>query len=524
MEGSISSDYGGDDPDFGIFCFCGEPAPLTKSTTQSNPGRRFFGCANFKACGFFCWYEPSIGEARSDLGPMRVQTKTKALRAVERCESSKKRKTTTITSDSGTIMDRSVWRNLPPEIIGRVLSLLPVKCLCRFKCVSPSWDSLISSPHFAKTHLHITNNTPNKPQKTLLISSSRALSRDLYSVDFAAANPTAEKLDFALPVRDRINWVRGWGSCNGLVLVSDEGLAEECEEGILVRDGGVNYNLFLFNPFTTESKELPDSHVLDLCSVDDIHFIVNGVGYDSSTDDYKVVMLHSREVFYYNGISNSTRVAVYSLKTDAWRKFQDLRYNPMEHIHGVCFNERLHWLCQRTNGSKVVVAFDLSDEIFREVHLPASFDNYLPASFNNYYGCWHHFRVVLASCLCLVVSRYEGSEIDVWMMMKYGVRESWTKFTIANHGMPLGDVLYLAAEEEFVLRMIEDIGVRIQPVREKLVVYNPKNKTLRDMVVCGIPTKYTVGGNYIETLVSPNHGGRIWRHYEASLGESSKSY
>ncbi|KAI8557125.1 hypothetical protein RHMOL_Rhmol05G0311000 [Rhododendron molle] len=44
------------------------------------------------------------------------------------------------------------------------------------------------------------------------------------------------------------------------------------------------------------------------------------------------------------------------------------------------------------------------------------------------------------------------------------------------------------------------------------------------MVVCGIPTKYTVGGNYIETLVSPNHGGQIWRQYEASLGESSKSY
>ncbi|KAG5550658.1 hypothetical protein RHGRI_015566 [Rhododendron griersonianum] len=57
MEGSISSDYGGDDPDFGIFCFCGEPAPLTKSTTQSNPGRRFFGCANFKVR---FWYEPNL--------------------------------------------------------------------------------------------------------------------------------------------------------------------------------------------------------------------------------------------------------------------------------------------------------------------------------------------------------------------------------------------------------------------------------------------------------------------------------
>ncbi|KAG5550661.1 hypothetical protein RHGRI_015567 [Rhododendron griersonianum] len=48
MEGSISSDDGRDDPDFGIICFCGEPAPLTKSETQKNPGRRFFGCTNYK--------------------------------------------------------------------------------------------------------------------------------------------------------------------------------------------------------------------------------------------------------------------------------------------------------------------------------------------------------------------------------------------------------------------------------------------------------------------------------------------
>ncbi|KAI8557127.1 hypothetical protein RHMOL_Rhmol05G0311200 [Rhododendron molle] len=44
MEGSISSDDCRDDPDFVIICFCGEPAPLIKSTTPKNPGRRFFGC------------------------------------------------------------------------------------------------------------------------------------------------------------------------------------------------------------------------------------------------------------------------------------------------------------------------------------------------------------------------------------------------------------------------------------------------------------------------------------------------
>ncbi|KAF7147696.1 hypothetical protein RHSIM_Rhsim03G0122200 [Rhododendron simsii] len=79
MEGSSSGNNRIGDPDFWIFCFCGEPAPLRKSGTQKNPGRRFFGCANYKPCHL---------QGRADLGPMMVQTKTKVVTTVEQCESS----------------------------------------------------------------------------------------------------------------------------------------------------------------------------------------------------------------------------------------------------------------------------------------------------------------------------------------------------------------------------------------------------------------------------------------------------
>ncbi|KAF7151073.1 hypothetical protein RHSIM_Rhsim02G0156200 [Rhododendron simsii] len=92
MEGSSSGNNGSGDPDFEIFCYCGEPTVLRKSGTQKNPGRRFFGCRNYKIegsldCGFFCWYEPCILQGRGDLGPMMVQTKKKAMTTVEQCES-----------------------------------------------------------------------------------------------------------------------------------------------------------------------------------------------------------------------------------------------------------------------------------------------------------------------------------------------------------------------------------------------------------------------------------------------------
>ncbi|KAI8530099.1 hypothetical protein RHMOL_Rhmol11G0029100 [Rhododendron molle] len=63
MEGSCSGNNGSGDHDFRMFCFCGEPTPLRKSGTQKNPGRRFFGCANYK-------------------------TKKKGVRTVKQCESS----------------------------------------------------------------------------------------------------------------------------------------------------------------------------------------------------------------------------------------------------------------------------------------------------------------------------------------------------------------------------------------------------------------------------------------------------
>lgn len=165
----------------------------------------------------------------------------------------------------------------------------------------------------------------------------------------------------------------------------------------------------------------------------------------------------------------------------------------------------------RFDGSYVILAFDLWDEIFREVKLPSSHDNY-----------WlHHCHmVVLVGCLCVVFSLFNG--IDVWVM-KYGVRESWTKFTIAFHGMSKVDVLCLLAEDDFVLTdaMVEDgngerlldesIGrLRDESGRRKLVVYSLKKETPRELVVCEIPTHYTVWGNYIETLISPDHGGPVF--------------
>ncbi|XP_058198149.1 F-box/kelch-repeat protein At3g06240-like [Rhododendron vialii] len=394
----------------------------------------------------------------------------------------------------GETNDFSHWAIFPPEIIADILSRLPVKSLCRFKCVSPSWNFLISSPYFAQTHLNRTNASNPKHLVRNIIFFCR--SHDLYSVNLTADIPFATKIDFSKSLQQppENKWANVLGSCNGLLLASDK---------------GNNSNFLLLNPSTRECKKLPP-----LPFVIDLYMYGYGLGYDSSKDDYKVVLLSSchtesgsksESQSESSTLSGTTIVAVYSHKTNAWRRIKVIHCILGLTSFGVNCNGRLHWLSFRGN-SYVMVAFDWEDEIFREVPLPASFvhDDFA------YYDV-----VIVGDCLCLV----DKTRSVIWMMKEYGVRASWTKILICRHNMRLLDVLGLFAEEEFVLNIT---GKMIQ---DKLVVYNPTQRTLRGIPVRGIPTIFRFGGTYVESLVSPhlcNHGGGIGKQGQSSSGMLEK--
>lgn len=302
---------------------------------------------------------------------------------------------------------------------------------------------------------------------------------DLYSVDFDNVNRTATRLEFSTAEQqDAVEWVRVWGSSDGLLLVSDEG----------------NSNLILLNPSTRECKKLPTCPFFHaLVGVGEFVAYAYGIGYDSCTDGYEVVMLS------YSGLSHITIVAVYSLRNDAWRRLRDFPSMLMRYTCGVLFNGCLHWLGWRA-GSFAIVAINLPDEIFKEVPLPGALN-----------ACtigYSYELVVLGDCLCLV-SRPLSYQFRVWMMKEYGVRESWNKITIERPERPRLILLGLLAEDELLFKSNEVIldGDKTK----KLVVYNPKKRTMRDIVVCGIPSEFAFRGTYVESLVSPHHRGGIGR-------------
>ncbi|KAI3784535.1 hypothetical protein L1987_43634 [Smallanthus sonchifolius] len=362
-------------------------------------------------------------------------------------------------------MSTPARNNLPTEITEAILRLLPAKSLGRFKSVSKTWDLLISNPQFIKTHLH-----RHKTSKLILVSDTKSL----YSLGINELLPylnsddipaTAKELSFRSPP---MRWEEILGSCNGLVLAKD-----------------VNDTIFLMNPTTQELLNIPPS---PFALPDRESFVMYGFGYDSSTDDYKVISISFWDTDNeHNPDCTDMFVSVYSLRNNSWRKLRD---SPYDHavghlISGVLINQSLHWLTSTRPGySSTIVAFSLVNEEFNEIDLPDSIAND-KAVFNE--------LVDLGGKLGLFGT---GVGNDLWVMEEYGVGESWTRVCI--HGVeidPVKPVCLVEGSDRDIVLGDED-GV---------VVYNIDERRCRDVRMIGGPSGFAIGGMYVESLESPKH-------------------
>ncbi|KAL3508093.1 hypothetical protein ACH5RR_033475 [Cinchona calisaya] len=369
----------------------------------------------------------------------------------------------------------SDFAGLPQELITQILLRLPAKSIGRFRCVSKPWNSLLSSPNFIKSHL--TLQSIHNPQNLIIISSS---DHSLFTLNFnlkSSSNSSSRRREDG--VSRKLKNCRGkWncllGSCNGLVLVLDY---KNC--------------MFLMNPTTLEIVKVSYfSLALDLLA----SFSLSGFGYDSSSDDYKFVKL---ECFDQPGGGKRTLVNVYSLKTKTWRRSENSLFDhisPRELCPGVFLNGAIHWLAtdSSTEGSPVVVFFDLSTEKFNQV---------VPSCFNKSTGSYAYKLVVLGGYLGMVCDViHENSQfsdhICIWLMKEYGVQESWTKLVV---NMPQNAELFKP------ICQFGDDEVVFMENGAKLVLHNLKEKSSMNMVVHGTPRMYYDGiMTFTESLVSPS--------------------
>ncbi|PIA38343.1 hypothetical protein AQUCO_02800196v1 [Aquilegia coerulea] len=363
----------------------------------------------------------------------------------------------------------SMISNISEDVLMEILCKLPVKFIIQCKCVCKPWRTLVTTTRFVKFHL----SQANKKSPNLLLASS--FHKNFYSLDCETCDECV-RLNLDMPPLNRISIV---GSCNGLVCLSDD-----------------KSYVLLWNPSTREHVIVHYDHLGssdyrgDRINNNERSTAVMGFGYDSFTEDYKLVKIeYFYDVYGFGTMTEFDRceVRVSTLGTNSWRLIDDTPSPPcyignlfrVAHVNGV-----LYWVGLRGIGielSKSIISFDLRTEKFGEVSWPEFED--------------HSYRDlglgVLRGSLC--VFSYHLEHVDIWVKMDYGLEESWSwtrQFFIARSTKYL-EPLVLLKNGEILLQM----GYR------SLLVYNPRNETVTVPNVRGIPDRFRTS-TYVESLTS----------------------
>ncbi|KAL9154507.1 hypothetical protein ABFS82_10G119300 [Erythranthe guttata] len=278
--------------------------------------------------------------------------------------------------------------DVPSELAHEILRRLPAESLLRFRAVCKGWRRLIDSPSFIRTHA--ANQTSST---TLLIRNSigtRFCSLTLDSLNFEDTDQTIDLTPVKALYRTGVPRapVLPVASCNGLILNSHY---------------DIDKTWVIWNPLTRQFHELPEFEGHS-------RLIGSGLGYDSVSDDYKVVRLDD----HWGCRKTVRRTSIYGLKSDSWRVIENYPCDCIwpNQIVGVFLNGALHWLSRDS-----VIVLVLETGRYHKLPLPE------PTGIAELFET--HLDVLGG---CLVVSYYYMiTRLDGWVMKDYGVGDSWAK-------------------------------------------------------------------------------------------------
>ena len=323
-------------------------------------------------------------------------------------------------SDSLSMLD-----SLPHEILTNIFVRLPIKSIVTCTAVCKTWKSLLQNPTFISNHLHHSSNNNNNKHPLLLfrlcsLELAEAVSemtieeneKEQYVLHFDNQdfNEYARFDDFPFHGQSYGGIFHVVGTCNGLIFLADDLY-------------GYHYKFFLWNPCVRKFVKLPKPNITFFSHGG--YDATVGFGFDSKTNDYKVVRFVTLEEKGQKGKS-PPEVEVYSLSTGKWRMVTALP--PIGAARGrepeAFVNGALHWVALRKTGNKFlnfVMVFDLRDEVFREIALPKLSDQN---------GDEYWVRVSISAygnSLALFQRGFSIHCFGIWVMKDYADASSWTK-------------------------------------------------------------------------------------------------
>ncbi|EYU23200.1 hypothetical protein MIMGU_mgv1a024656mg, partial [Erythranthe guttata] len=302
-----------------------------------------------------------------------------------------------------------ISHHLPEEIIEEILYRLPVKSLLRFKCVSQSWRSLISTKQFIETHLQHSKKIESFTDKRIISTCSKSSCPGRLKACYLSSlltEPVTRAFSFNFFPMNSSRDIVIVGSCNGLICV----LVDACR-------------FFLLNPSTREFKELPDFFTGTTCPKNLGSISGYGFGFDESSCDYKVYAVFSMTSPYDRdvGFPSKSVARVYSFKTDSWgvNAFFEDRWTIGQ---GKFVSGKLHWInYYKTKLKWEIVCFDLTNESFGTVERPSCME-----------GCYIPRLGVFKGCLCMSFDCALTVGFDILIWNEYGVEDSWSRLCLSR--------------------------------------------------------------------------------------------
>ncbi|XP_075108149.1 F-box/kelch-repeat protein At3g23880-like [Nicotiana tabacum] len=385
---------------------------------------------------------------------------------------------------------------IPEELMVPIFSRLSPKSLLRFRCISRSWNSLISSSEFISLHTYC-NILQKPPAGKIIRYFSLTQRKEIYSIrliDVLAGIETEFKI--GAPFNGIVRYYyRIVGLCNGVLCLSDDLFVSE---NLLV----------LWNPMIGRSITLPMSSLENLGN----YMLVCGFGYAIKTRDYKVVrMAYARGD---GGYLVPPKVEVYALSSGIWKEFDG--FIPDNGVIEYFWTQavvcgKVHWTAYKITGEErrvenLIMVFDLNDEIFQEISLPEILVNEPPTN------------LTAAECRkSLVVYQYNtriwSSSCSIWVMKQYGDTESWSmEYNVALNHQQLDHQRF-----GMILGFHNDTEILLTEISGMLTSYNPETQEKLHLDILG--TRYSFYfGTYKESLALLDKGELLPPLYLSSDG------
>jgi F-box interacting protein len=304
----------------------------------------------------------------------------------------------------------------PADMLFDIFSRLPIKSLMRFRCVSPTWRSIIDDPCLAYMHRLRCAEEP----KVLILDPPTHEPAD------ATLREDGVFLKASLNLLTRFANSKAYslrGCCNGLLCLTKQFCGES--------------PLFLFNPPRQEVVELQPPCIAPSRKK-------YGLGFDCSTNTYKIVGVFDDDL----------SAQVYTLGgAGSWRAVSE---GPPCPLLGrpVYSCGALHWLCGDDEGK--IVCFDVGKEEFGLISRPEFRSSHLL-----------DLRGELA-----IVDRSSDTHVEIWVMKEYGKKEWVKEYKIGVKGVRGNEFVE-------VVGVCEHGEILLKDVFENYFLYNPGTDMLK---------------------------------------------